>query len=73
MSINLSQLNLDPMAMIYHYDRLFANFRLDLYTVYHHLAKINARVYSVKKQTLRIVDQLRIRPKSIAFHLPLQD
>lgn len=48
MSIYLSQLDLDPVAMIYHYDRPFANFRPDLCTVCRHLAKINARVYSVR-------------------------
>lgn len=54
MSIDLSLLDLDRAAMICHCDRLFANFRPDLYTVYRHLAKINAHVCSVK-ETEKIV------------------
>lgn len=49
MSTDLNQLDLDRVAMIFHYDKLFANSRPDLYTVYHRLAKINAHVCSAMK------------------------
>lgn len=47
---DLDRLGLDPMAMICHCDKLFVGFRLDLYTVYHRLVKINVRVYSAMKR-----------------------
>lgn len=46
MNTNLNRSDSDPMAMIYHCGTLSVNFRLDLCTIYHHLAKINAHVYS---------------------------
>lgn len=45
---NLDFVNLDPMKMIYNYDRFFANYRLDLCTIYQRLAKINVRECSAQ-------------------------
>lgn len=36
--------------MICHCDRLFVSFHLDLCTVYHRLAKIDAHVYSERER-----------------------